>query len=427
MAEKVENRRDAARWSALAVSIGCVAILTGLVANQWLLGRVISPKGAFGGRTNLIISVVDLLFLCLGAFFVIFRKKLSLVLARIASKYGTLTSLLFGIGCSLALIAVFEAAFFALNAQRSRGSKLNREYSPGLLGNDALLGHRPSPNTRHTEKVTFGDKTLFDAAYTVDENRCRIVLQTPTAPVDSALIFFGCSFTFGTGVQDSETLPSNVARLGPHWHVYNFGGIGDGPHQMLARLQQTDLRSIVRERTDSIVYVFIPQHIERIMGRLRHIAVWGRNDPWFDLRPDDTAVYLGPYRAAHPWRTLVYDVFLHEQALQYMNADWPLGIGERDIVHFSRMLKTAKLKAKEVMGNGDFHVLFYPLSHRVMQNLGVDWEKVKSIFLSDGLDVLDYRDTFKDDEDMFYPRDEHPTAKAHEAIAKRIAADLQLY
>jgi len=327
---------------------------------------------------------------------------------------------------ALVLLAFVEIPLFFLNNARDRNAALQRRYSDGFISEDPLLGHRPFPSNRYTETVTFQGKPVFSASYGIDENRRRVVPVQPVQPADHALLFFGCSFTFGTGVNDEETLPCQAAKLLPALHVYNFAGVGDGPHQMLAQLTQGDLRKVVLEKQATVVYVFIPQHLSRSIMSMRHAVAWGRNDPAFAVREDHSVVYLGPVCQAHPWRLFFYDLLSHEQILRRMNADWPPAILEKHIQYNADLIVAASRSCQELFTPVQFKVVFYPLSGRISRNLGVDWDHQAAVFKHAGLDVLDYRSlAAPGEDDLFYAVDEHPTAKMHQRIAAQLANDLK--
>ena len=80
-----------------------------------------------------------------------------------------------------------------------------------------------------------GGETLYAVVYSVDKRGLRV--EPPLAPGhgDRCVLFFGCSYTFGEGVNDAETLPYRTGVLAEgRLRMINFGLHGYGPHQMLA-------------------------------------------------------------------------------------------------------------------------------------------------------------------------------------------------
>lgn len=81
------------------------------------------------------------------------------------------------------------------------------------------------------------DKPLFDAKYTFDRNNRRIMPKADEHP-KADLLVFGCSFTFGYGLEDEQTWPYKLAELlGPTWLVENYGQNGFGAQQMLGMIE----------------------------------------------------------------------------------------------------------------------------------------------------------------------------------------------
>src|SRR5437879_10062020 len=83
------------------------------------------------------------------------------------------------------------------------------------------------------------------------------------------LLFFGCSMTFGLGVNDNETMPFYMAQYASHYRPYNYGVSGYGPHYMLAQLQRGDLTKDIHETHGIALYTFIDHHIDRPIGTVR--------------------------------------------------------------------------------------------------------------------------------------------------------------
>ncbi|MDQ1256669.1 MAG: hypothetical protein QG656_1268 [Candidatus Hydrogenedentes bacterium] len=402
-----------------ALTVLALALIgAGLAANEWLLAGWLSPDGVFSSRTLWIVRAFDLALLCAGGLTWGLRGRMAVFL----TKSENAAALAAGMLSALALLVGAELAFWGMNHARAADAPLHRVRSAGLTAEDPIAGRRPLPSGQYTETVTLNGEPLFDATYTVDEHRCRVTLPQTAHDVDSALLFFGCSFTFGTGVADDETLPSQVAQRMLETRVYNFGGVGHGPHQMLALLQQGKLDEIVREKDVTVVYVFIPQHLDRSILSMRHAVEWGRNDPCFALGPGGSATYLGPVKSEHPIRLLIYDVLSREQVLKYVDAGWPPALTDRHIRYNAALVAAARDAAQDTLGCKRFIVLFYPLSKRVSDRLGVDWDHVKDLFEQAGLDVWDYRD-FADDA-LFYPEDEHPRPTLHAQSAERLVCTL---
>src|SRR5690606_320602 len=124
---------------------------------------------------------------------------------------------------------------------------------------DPVLGYMPKANTAGDAQFMVDGQVIFDYTYRTDAfHRRRVPAQAgQTTPRTRALLFFGCSYTFGEGVNDGETLPNQFALRAPDTAVYNYAFSGYGPHHMLARLESMDIRGEVPEPEAAAVYLFI--------------------------------------------------------------------------------------------------------------------------------------------------------------------------
>jgi Glycosyl hydrolases family 16 len=106
---------------------------------------------------------------------------------------------------------------------------------------------------------------LYDVKYTLNENGQRITPEV--IPNDSmrSVLFFGCSFTFGQGIRDNETMAYMVQdSVRDKYKVYNFGVIGFGANQMLSAIEHNMIDGIVKYPPKYIIFNAIPDHIGRI-------------------------------------------------------------------------------------------------------------------------------------------------------------------
>lgn len=62
------------------------------------------------------------------------------------------------------------------------------------------------------KRLTKGDKVIFDLPFQINADSTRAGFVKKNTENFHALHFLGCSFTFGTGVKDDETLPSYLAK-----------------------------------------------------------------------------------------------------------------------------------------------------------------------------------------------------------------------
>jgi hypothetical protein len=208
-------------------------------------------------------------------------------------------------------IEVFFAFRAALAPQESyRGNYSTQEY---WNSEDRDLGYSPRPGIVATSAKVVAGREIYRATYSIDQNSLRRTSPGPeSASAVDCLLFFGDSFTFGEGLNDSDTLPWILQEsLGPRWKVRNFAFHGYGPHQMLAAIESGRVRlatGLCPGRQLALAQ-FSEEQVARALGR----ASWDLHGPWyvpdgrggatlagrFDQRPGATSPALsGRYRPA---------------------------------------------------------------------------------------------------------------------------------
>lgn len=99
------------------------------------------------------------------------------------------------------------------------------------------IGRQGNPGIHASKKLTTNSgELIYEAKYSIGGDGFR---KTPNENLENQhrVNFFGCSFTFGEGINDDETLPYFVKQISSNLSVKNFGFHGYGVHQALAILQ----------------------------------------------------------------------------------------------------------------------------------------------------------------------------------------------
>jgi hypothetical protein len=147
---------------------------------------------------------------------------------------------------------------------------------------DELSASRPVMGPSHAGQFHAEKKdpktgaTIYSVDYTIDSNLLR---QTLSCEKGATVVFFGCSFTFGTGLNDADTLPQAFAdSIDRKERVLNFGFGGYGPQQFLSEMQSGIFDSVIGPQPKLFVYVTSASHAERKFLQ----AFLG--EPWATLR-----------------------------------------------------------------------------------------------------------------------------------------------
>jgi len=131
---------------------------------------------------------------------------------------------------------------------------------------DPVLGWRPKPGIR----VRSVEPGSYDVTVTTtaDGLRGRQAIARERTPGTPRIAVFGCSQTFGSGVEDDETFSARLAASLPDVEVLNFGVHGYGTDQMLLRWE----RDGVGYAPDVVVLAFAYYHLDRNITAFRFYA-----------------------------------------------------------------------------------------------------------------------------------------------------------
>lgn len=358
--------------------------------------------------TRYVVLYENALFFALAAFFVVVLRGR----ARDAALVGA--SLALGILIAEVLVWRFDNSTTTF---REKGHW-------GLKGE---LGLSPTrPGVLHEKKVAANGQVIYDVVNTIDENLTRKVDSAKDGPT---VAFFGCSFTYGAGVNDADTLPQSFADATDRkYHVVNLGVSGYGPQQMLRALETGVYDDMLTKDPKLFVILTAPWHAFR--SSCKSATAWF--GPSYSLENGSPA-YRGSCADRRPWlaRTLtsalrytgVYEHFFgsYEQPLERADIDLYVGIIGR-----------AAAIAREKYGVPTV-VLYLPdnLSGPQYKFGGaISNDRIKDRLRAEGVDVVDawVEPGAYPGQTLYIPGDGHPTGTLHRIWAKRIkeALDAEL-
>lgn len=297
------------------------------------------------------------------------------------------------------------------------GSTPSTIYESPMYEDDALLGYRLKPSTHVKVSKTRDDTPVYQAIYSIDQHRRRITPGQEHKRATRSMLFFGCSFTFGEGVQDNQTLPFHVSQLMPEFRIYNYGVPGYGPQQMPVRLEGAEFAEEFGEQGDAtLIYTFVDSHISRATGWLQ--VFWGRHFPYYRLESDQL-VRRGSFFSDRPILTHLYILLWKSSLVRYLNTalQWPL-ITDDDIKLTARIIEESRNTLREKFRSDRFYVLFYPSAS--VKNAGRLIPHLKKA----GIRYFDYSTLKEPGAIDVIPNDPHPSAESYRVVATILAKDI---
>lgn len=402
-----------------ALVAGMSLLSVSLISNVWVLERVASPDGRFDADTKAVLLALNVGAALIGLWLVWRRGAAAPVrwVARLTLDHPRLVGVLSRLCVVLLLQGVAEIVFYNLN---ERATRMSLEYDvEGVQVFEPYLGYRPTPDITTTGTMRFGDEHVYTATYSFDEHGRRITPEPyPDRERDTALLLFGGSFAFGSGVDGDETLAYRLAERMPDTQVYNYAYGGWGVQHMVALLEQPEFVEQIRERAARAVFVYLPAQIGRSTGSFRNVKSYGRLFPCYE-RDAKTGVMtrVGSFEEAHPWRLAVYDLLAKEQIARYVHFDFP-PIGASQLKHTADLFAHAKQVFERTFEEAGFDVVIFPEhpSNSIAANAIVPYLDERGVRVIDCSSLFDVR---KDG--YLIPLEKHPSARAHIELADAIA------
>lgn len=280
-------------------------------------------------------------------------------------------------------------------------------YKQYLQHDHEVLGYAPIPGVTAKRKKVLGEDVIYDVDYNFDEQSLRV--STSNTNGGQSVAFFGGSFTFGEGVADEDTFPSQVGAMAGNKAIYNFGLHGYGPHQMLAALEDGYAAERTRIKPYHVIYQTLMWHVLRSCGR----AEWDPDGPAYVLNEDGSLTRLGGFRENRKLGARLFD-----RSFFYMKVrDIIAQKDGRDIDLYIAIIKESAKQAETIWPGSEFHVLLwdttiYPHHERLVQGMkdaGLRLHMVSEILPVDGEESRAFQ---------LHPTDNHPNPKAYEKLAE---------
>lgn len=280
---------------------------------------------------------------------------------------------------------------------------------------DQNLGYKPAPNESLAGLKTKDGEVIYNISFKTDENSLR---ETPFANESAGKFaqFYGCSMTFGEGVNSSETIPYQFAKQDSSYRPYNFAFSGYGPTQTLARLQDENLQSIVKESNGFGVYIYIPDHVNRAINTYTNYSYNQGNVPRYkfvngELTRDAT------FAESLKFRNFLFGLMAKSNILKVFHIGYPFKISAEDYDLTAAVLAEAGKEFEKKFQSKRFFVVIYPSNE--------DTSAMVELLQSKGVRVLDYTKLFDPNgAGMSIPHDEHPTPQANQILAKKLYEDI---
>jgi len=315
--------------------------------------------------------------------------------------------------CGVLLFVVGETAMRGVGRTPWRPhTAWDMRIEPGGLmyrGHDTLgFTHCPGQFT-----LTFPDGYLFHMTNDEDGHRITRPLDGPDASGRPRLWVFGCSFTYGLGIEDHEAFPWLVQAAWPDYDIINFAQSGYGTVQSLIQLREA-LRDRTRPRMAVLTYASFHDMRNALLWRWRKGFSYYRHkgplqQPYARLRGDGSLAIRMSSAEYRGWPLMRHSALVHSLE---QKCDLLL---ERHVIQSHEVSKALVREfARTCADNSVALVVAIIGEDTASQDMLVFCRRmgIPAVDIS-----VDYHGNL---EYNLLPHDNHPNAAAHEIYARKL-------
>lgn len=370
---------------------------------------------------------ITLLYLLGLILFALFLKYIS----RKRKFWGALFSFLFTTVVTLAVVELLYRAFLKKTPIIESG---NFGGSMNQLNSTYGFTVKDIPVIEHY-KVTKDGDTVYNSRYSIMHDtgfnkqtiNHRIGFLPQHDSSGSELVFLGCSFTFGSGINDTATLPYIAGELS-NLPSLNLGGSGWGTHHTY-QLFANKYCDVPDSTKRVFVYSFIPDHVIRA----KCVYSWSLNDPYFKVEGDSLKLQGSAYKNSSYARWHVITRILSLNRIFTFISDIgnviTTGMGTKNVNEedYKRVALMMERINTVIKARGDRFIIVHwndykPLAPK--EEPPVSKEKMAAVFTqlqAHGAEIVNVSDIIDfNDPGVVIAKDNHPSGKANRQIATRL-------
>lgn len=127
---------------------------------------------------------------------------------------------------------------------------------------DKDLGYRLKRNEHFSWNLISQNSADTLIKITTDSLQRRVVYNQKDS--EKHLIVLGCSYTFGQGLKDEETIPFLISKNSEYFQVYNYTMAGYGAQHIIPILENP-IEEEISQDSGILLYFFIEHHLNRLV------------------------------------------------------------------------------------------------------------------------------------------------------------------
>ncbi len=392
-----------------------------LALNEWAFEIVLPGEREVDYFVRFLVLVSDIFFADVIAVLLFFGKDLSFsqALKKVSELFPKLTAFYFGLIIAFGIFccAEFSTRYYFKHFYQPPFKDVT-EWNPQPTVKDSLFAYRLPENKIINHHYLVNDSLIYEQHYKID-SFSRRETPTDTTTKDKFIAVAGCSFAFGYGVKDDETLPYFLQQQMPGYQGYNYGVSGYGTQHLLLQTREKITATEIKQKQGILVYFFIDNHLNRLIGSRRIIKLWGENFPYFFLDDEKKLQQNGTFKSGRKWKTLFYKTLTNSAIVDILDMEIPFRISDDDFKLAAAVIKESKKEFEKNFPGSKFVVLLCPGSKCSGE--------LAALLAKRNIDFVDYSQLFdiNSPEYRSHYSDPHPNGKAYEEIAKELSVYLK--
>ncbi len=305
-----------------------------------------------------------------------------------------------------------------------KGEPLEEFPLPPVQQPHPILGRELSQvDGAHLHRGRSSNGSIWEATYTIKDGRRFTPVADPEGRNRFAAVF-GCSFVFGWGCTDEETLPARIGECAPEYMPYNFGEIATASQTMYWKLKTGECRNAIKQDEGIGVYLCPEFHVRRVNLMMPDSVRWAHTLPELKL-VDHELQFAGSMGEAHP-NTLALHRFLSKSNIvRYTHFSLPLGITDAHWDKLALQIVESHRLFKSQFNNSDLVVVL--LGGGDITNMDVLANKLnaRGIRTVDAYPSIQRAQLEHQGQPLYLP-DGHLTSLAYQFLARYIVKEFGL-
>lgn len=392
--------------------------LIALALSEWAFELLFPGIREVDYFVRFLVLIADIFFTDVIAILLFFGKDLSVTqsLKRISELFPRLTAFYFGLFVSFIVFCVveFSTRYYFKHFYNPPFIDVT-EWNPSPTVKDSIFAYRLPANETIQHRYTVNDSLIYEQRYKIDEFSRRETPPSDTLVKDKFIAVSGCSFAFGYGVKDEETLPYFLQQQMPGYQAYNYGVSGYGTQHLFLQTREKINQTEIKQNKGILIYFFIDNHMNRLIGSRRIIKLWGENFPYFFLDDEKKLQQNGTFTFGRYWKTLFYKTITNSAIVDILDLEIPFRISDEDFRLAAAVIAESKKEFQKEYPDSKFVVLFCPGSKYSGE--------LSALLAKKDIDFVDYSLLFNINSKKYrsHYSDPHPNGKAYEEIAKNLS------